>query len=70
MSQASFDESYGANPADNYERFFVPSIGEPLAKALVDRAEIRDSNRVLDVVLSKNSNASILARGERLAGRL
>ena len=26
MSQARFDESYGANPAENYERFFVPSM--------------------------------------------
>jgi ubiquinone/menaquinone biosynthesis C-methylase UbiE len=71
MSRASFDESYGVNPAENYERFFVPSIGEPLAKALVDRAEIRDSNRVLDVACGTGIVARVAAQSikrPRLAG--
>lgn len=49
MSNARFDESYGVNPAENYERFFVPAIGEPLAKALVARADVDPDDRVLDV---------------------
>lgn len=38
-----------ANPPENYERFFVPAIGEPLAKALVREAALRPGERVLDV---------------------
>ena len=49
MPRARFDKSYGANPAENYERFFVPPIGEPLARDLVNRAGIRPTDRVLDV---------------------
>ena len=49
MSHARFDESYGANPAENYERFFTPAIGEPLALALLARAAVQPNERVLDV---------------------
>jgi ubiquinone/menaquinone biosynthesis C-methylase UbiE len=38
-----------ANPPENYERFFVPAIGQPLAKELVREAELRPGERVLDV---------------------
>lgn len=38
-----------ANPPENYERFFVPAIGEPLAKKLVREAALRPGERVLDV---------------------
>jgi ubiquinone/menaquinone biosynthesis C-methylase UbiE len=37
------------NPAVNYERFFVPAIGEPLARALIELAELRPGERVVDV---------------------
>ena len=38
-----------ANPPENYERFFVPSIGEPLARAFVREAALEPGERVLDV---------------------
>jgi ubiquinone/menaquinone biosynthesis C-methylase UbiE len=38
-----------ANPAENYERFFVPAIGLPLATALIEIAAVRPGERVLDV---------------------
>ena len=38
-----------ANPAENYERFFVPAIGAPLARELMETAELRPGERVLDV---------------------
>ncbi len=37
------------NPAVNYERFFVPAIGAPLATDLVSAAALRPGERVLDV---------------------
>jgi ubiquinone/menaquinone biosynthesis C-methylase UbiE len=40
-----FDE----NPAVNYERYFVPAIGAPLAADLVRTAALRPGQRVLDV---------------------
>ena len=39
----------GANPAENYERFFVPAIGAPVAADLIEIAELRPGERVLDV---------------------
>ena len=62
MSQARFDEAYGANPAENYERFFVPSIGEPLARVLVDRASIKPTDRVLDVACGTGIVARLVAQ--------
>jgi ubiquinone/menaquinone biosynthesis C-methylase UbiE len=49
MSKQHFDEAYGMNPAENYERFFVPAIGEPLANDLIGFAALRPGERVLDV---------------------
>ena len=61
MSQASFDESYGANPAENYERFFTPWIGEPLAHALLERAAVQPNERVLDVACGTGVLCRLLA---------
>jgi ubiquinone/menaquinone biosynthesis C-methylase UbiE len=40
---------YAANAAENYERHFVPAIGEPVARRLVDTARPAQGERVLDV---------------------
>jgi ubiquinone/menaquinone biosynthesis C-methylase UbiE len=40
---------YDKNPAVNYERYFVPAIGAPLAVDLVRAAGLRPGQRVLDV---------------------
>lgn len=61
MPRARFDESYGANPAENYERFFTPSIGEPLAQALLERAAVQPNERVLDVACGTGVLARLLA---------
>lgn len=37
------------DPAVNYERYFVPAIGAPLAQDLVDHAALRSGERVLDL---------------------
>jgi ubiquinone/menaquinone biosynthesis C-methylase UbiE len=49
MAQQHFGAHYGANPAANYERFFVPAIGAPLAADLIERAALQPGERVLDV---------------------
>jgi ubiquinone/menaquinone biosynthesis C-methylase UbiE len=48
-SWQSSGKSPGANPAENYERFFVPVIGAPLAADLIKTATLRPGERVLDV---------------------
>lgn len=70
MSQAHFDESYGANPAENYERFFTPSIGEPLAHSLLKRAAVQPNERVLDVACGTGVLARLLAQGSGPVGGL
>jgi SAM-dependent methyltransferase len=42
-------ENYSGTAPENYERYFVPTIGRPLAAQLVDVAALRPGERVLDV---------------------
>jgi ubiquinone/menaquinone biosynthesis C-methylase UbiE len=49
MTQQVYGKSYAANPAENYQRFFVPSIGAPAADDLIGVAGLRPGERVLDV---------------------
>lgn len=49
MKKQHYDESYGLIAPENYERFFVSVIGEPLARDLLQQANIRTGERVLDV---------------------
>jgi ubiquinone/menaquinone biosynthesis C-methylase UbiE len=49
MTGQHFGKAYGGAPPANYERFFVPAIGEPLAADLIRRAALRPGERVLDV---------------------
>jgi ubiquinone/menaquinone biosynthesis C-methylase UbiE len=49
MSQPTYAEGYAQNPAENYERYFVPAIGAPVAADLLEAAAIRPGERVLDV---------------------
>ena len=47
-SAVSFKQ-YAGNAAENYERYFVPTIGIPFATALLDAAGLRRAQRILDV---------------------
>lgn len=42
-------ESYGGSAPGNYERYFVPAIGAPLAADLIEVARLDAGERVLDV---------------------
>ena len=49
MAEQHFGKAYGGNPPANYERFFVPAIGAPLATDLIHLAALRPGERVLDI---------------------
>ncbi|QKK11073.1 MAG: methyltransferase domain-containing protein [Pseudomonadota bacterium] len=50
MTQLAFDEAnYCGTGPENYERFFVPAIGEPLANDLIVAADLKPGEKVLDV---------------------
>lgn len=49
MEHPHYGEAYGANPAENYQRYFVPAIGRPSAARLIERAALSPGERVLDV---------------------
>jgi len=49
MAELAYDETFSDNEAENYERFFVPAIGGPIARDLVEAAALTPGTRVLDV---------------------
>jgi ubiquinone/menaquinone biosynthesis C-methylase UbiE len=50
MTQRAFAaDRYGNNAPDNYEKYFVPAIGAPVAHDLIEAASLRPGERVLDV---------------------
>jgi ubiquinone/menaquinone biosynthesis C-methylase UbiE len=42
-------QGFSKSPAENYERYFVPAIGGPVAEDLIEAAGLRPGERVLDV---------------------
>lgn len=48
MSQRGYDAEFMTRTAENYERYFVPSIGAPVAADLMNAASLRPGERVLD----------------------
>lgn len=49
MVQKYFGKDFDERPPVNYERYFVPAIGAPLAEDLIRHASLRPGERVLDV---------------------
>lgn len=49
MPSELFYDSFGGTAPENYERYFVPAIGAPLARDLIEVAALRPDDRVLDV---------------------
>lgn len=49
MAEKHFNDSFRATAPENYQRYFVPVIGRPLAEDLLREAELKPGERVLDV---------------------
>lgn len=49
MAEQHFDASFASSAPENYERYFVPAIGEPVAMDMMELAALRSGERVLDV---------------------
>lgn len=62
MTEQPFGRAYGGSLPENYERFFVPAIGAPLAADLVRLAALRPGERVLDVACGTGVVARLAAR--------
>ncbi len=56
-----YGTSYGGSATENYERYFVPAIGRPLAEHLVAAAALRPGERVLDVACGTGVVARLAA---------
>ena len=41
--------TFSKSPAENYQRYFVPAIGGPIAEDLIETARLQAGERVLDV---------------------
>ena len=62
MAGQNLGKSCGGNPPANYERFFVPAIGAPLANNLIRLAALRPGERVLDVACGTGTVARLASQ--------
>lgn len=49
LKKQHFRQTFSPRVPENYERFFVPAIGKPLAEDLVHLAALQPGERVLDI---------------------
>ena len=59
--EKNFFKAYGGNAPENYEKYFVPVMAQPLAKELIEIASIRPGERVLDVACGTGVVARLAA---------
>lgn len=49
MNYLGYGERYGGSAAENYQKYFVPTIGRPSAAGLIEAARLEPGETVLDV---------------------
>ena len=65
MTQQIYSEAFGGTAPENYERFFVPAIGRPVAEDLIAAADLQPGERVLDVACGTGVVARLALRRSR-----
>ena len=68
MVGQEYDKGFGGTAADNYQRFFVPAIGAPVARDLLGVARLQPGERVLDVACGTGVVARLAAERVGSAG--
>ena len=69
-SEKNFYKTYGGSAPENYEKYFVPVIGGPLAKELIKIASIQPGERVLDVACGTGIAARLATEFTGETGRV
>ena len=46
MAKQVYGKCFGGTPAEDYQRFFVPAIGAPVAQDLIGVAKLQPGERV------------------------
>jgi ubiquinone/menaquinone biosynthesis C-methylase UbiE len=66
--QLQSEKAYGGSAPENYQRYFVPAIGAPVADDLIEIAALRPGERVLDVACGTGVVARLASRLVGAAG--